>query len=211
MQLGLNIASALRLMRLFVGLFIFGAGVALMVHAGIGISPWDVLAQGISKQTSLTFGVSTVLVSILVLLAWIPLKQRPGFGTVANALLIGLFADLVGSWLPQVSGWWQQLAVFVLGMLLVGFATGLYLSSALGAGPRDGLTVGTQRATGWPIWLVRTVFEGGALTLGWLLGGQVREGTLIFAVCIGYLMQGSMKLFGLHGKRKPKYKLTKIS
>jgi uncharacterized membrane protein YczE len=205
MSLGVNVRSARRIIRLLIGLFTVGAGIALMVHAEIGISPWDVLAQGVSIQTGLSFGTSNVLVSILVLLAWIPLKQRPGFGTVANALLIGVFADLVAPWVPDVDGWWQQLAMFVVGMVLVGFATGLYLSSALGAGPRDGLMVGTQKLLGWPIWLVRTMYESAALLTGWILGGQVREGTLIFALCIGYLMQRSMRFFGLHGSKKPKY------
>lgn len=208
MRLGFNLNTTLRFIRLLVGLFIFGAGVAMMVHAKIGISPWDVFAQGISIQTNLSFGVSVVIVSAIVLLAWIPLKQKPGIGTLANAILIGLFADLVTPWLPDLNIWWQQLVMFVLGMLIVAFATGLYISSALGAGPRDGLMVGTHKALGWPLWLVRTIYEGSALTIGWLLGGQVREGTLIFAVCIGYLMQISMQLFGLQGKRKPKYPLA---
>lgn len=203
MRLGFDLSSARRLVRLMIGLFLLGAGIAVMVHAKIGISPWDVLAQGVSLQTHLSFGLSNIAVSIFVLMAWIPLRQRPGFGTVANALLIGLFADLVAPWLPLVSGWWQQLAMFVLGMVMVGIATGLYLSSNLGPGPRDGLIVGTQKRLGWPIWLVRTMYESSALLIGWLLGGQVREGTLIFALCIGFLMQQSMKLFGLKGK--PKY------
>jgi uncharacterized membrane protein YczE len=208
MRLGFNLTSALRISRLMVGLFVYGWGIAMMVHARIGIAPWDVFAQGISIQTKLSFGVSSVIVSIIVLLAWIPLKQKPGIGTVANAILIGLFADLVGPWLPVLNVWWQQLAMFVVGMIVVAFATGLYISSALGAGPRDGLMVGTQRKLSWPFWAVRTMYEATVMTIGWLMGGQVREGTLIFAVCIGYLMQTSLHLFGIQGKRKPRYPLA---
>lgn len=198
-----NHSTTNRIARLLLGLFTVGAGIAMMVHAQIGISPWDVLAQGVSIQTSLSFGNSIVLVSILVLLMWIPLRQKPGFGTIANALLIGVFADLVAPWLPDLGAWWQRLLMFLIGMALVAFATGLYLSSALGPGPRDGLMVGVQRLLGWPVWLVRTLIEGSALLTGWLLGGQVREGTLIFTLCIGILIQHSMKFFGLRTAGKP--------
>lgn len=193
----------LRLTQLMVGLGIYGLGIALMVHAKIGIAPWDVFAQGISKQTGLTFGLASVIVSVIVLLAWIPLKtQKPGIGTVLNAILIGVFADLWTPFLPTFGEYWQNVAMFVLGMVIVAFATGMYIASKLGSGPRDGLMVGTQQRLGWPFWLVRTMYEGTVLTIGWLMGGQVREGTLIFAVCIGYLMQTSMKLFGIPLKKR---------
>ena len=190
-----NRSLPLRLITLFAGLFVYGLGVALTVHAGIGIAPWDVLAQGIAIQSGLTFGVSTVVVSILVLICWIPLKVKPGFGTVANAVFIGLFADFWLLILPELTAYWQQLGVFLLGVVVVGIATGLYISSSLGSGPRDGLMQGTANALDKPFWLVRTAFEGSVLTIGWLMGGQVREGTLIFALTIGYLVQVSMRLF----------------
>jgi uncharacterized membrane protein YczE len=167
----------------------------MTVHAGIGIAPWDVLGQGISIQTGLSFGVSTVIVSIIVLICWIPLRVKPGFATVANALTIGLFADFWLMVLPNPSAYWQQLVMFLLGILVVALATGLYISSRLGSGPRDGLMQGTANALDKPFWLVRTAYEGSVLTIGWLMGGQVREGTLIFAVTIGYLVQVSLKLF----------------
>jgi len=185
----------LRLITLFSGLFVYGLGVALTVHAGIGIAPWDVLGQGIAIQTGLSFGVSTVIVSIFVLLCWIPLKVRPGIGTVANAVFIGLFADFWLLILPELTAYWQQLGMFLLGVVVVAIATGLYISSRLGSGPRDGLMQGTANALDKPFWLVRTAFEGSVLTIGWLMGGQVREGTLIFALTIGYLMQLSLKAF----------------
>ncbi len=190
-----NRSLPLRLVTLFAGLFVYGLGVALTVHAGIGIAPWDVLAQGISIQTGLSFGVATVAVSILVLICWIPLKVKPGFATVANALLVGLFADFWLMILPDLTAYWQQLAVFMLGVVVVAIATGLYISSRLGSGPRDGLMQGTANALDKPFWLVRTAFEGSVLTIGWLMGGQVREGTLLFALTIGYLVQISLKAF----------------
>ena len=185
----------LRLVTLLAGLFVYGLGVALTVHAGIGIAPWDVLAQGISIQTGLSFGVATVAVSIIVLICWIPLKVKPGFATVANALLVGLFADFWLMILPDLTAYWQQLAVFMLGVVVVAIATGLYISSRLGSGPRDGLMQGTANALDKPFWIIRTAFEGSVLTIGWLMGGQVREGTLIFALTIGYLVQMSLKAF----------------
>ncbi len=190
-----NRSLPIRLVTLFAGLGVYGLGVALTVHAGIGIAPWDVLGQGIAVQTGLSFGVSTVIVSVFVLLCWIPLKVKPGLGTVANALFVGLFADLWLLILPELAVYWQQLAVFLLGVVVVAIATGLYISSRLGSGPRDGLMQGTANALDKPFWLVRTAYEASALTIGWLMGGQVREGTLIFALTIGYLVQLSLKIF----------------
>ena len=190
-----NRSLPLRLVILFAGLGVYGLGIALTVHAGIGIAPWDVLGQGIAIQTGLSFGVSTIIVSVFVLLCWIPLKVKPGFATIANALFVGLFADLWLLILPTLDAYWQQLGIFVLGVVVVAIATGLYISSSLGSGPRDGLMQGTANALDKPFWLVRTAFEGSVLTIGWLMGGQVREGTLIFALTIGYLVQVSLKTF----------------
>jgi uncharacterized membrane protein YczE len=190
-----NRSLPIRLLTLFFGLFVYGLGVAMTVQASLGIAPWDVFAQGISIQTGLSFGVSTVVVSAIVLLAWIPLKVKPGIGTVANAILIGLFADFWLILLPDVVIYWQQLLMFLIGVVIVAIATGLYISSSLGSGPRDGLMQGTANALDKPFWMVRTGYEGTVLTIGWLMGGQVREGTLIFALSIGYLVQLSMKFF----------------
>ena len=183
------------LFRLIIGLFIFGLALAMMVKAHIGIPPWDVLGQGLANTLGISFGTATIIVSAIVLLAWIPLKVRPGIGSVLNAILIGLFADLCLPYLPDFDNYLANLMLFLLGMATVAFATGLYISANLGSGPRDGLMIGTQKALGWPLWLVRTMYEGTVLTIGWLLGGQVREGTLIFAICIGFLMQSAMKFF----------------
>lgn len=186
----------MRFVKLMVGLYLYGFALALVVHAEIGVPPWDVFALGISKQAGVSYGVASVIVSALVLLAWIPLRVKPGLGTVLNAICIGLFSDTVLPWLPELTAYWQRLGSFLVGMVLVAIATGLYISTNFGSGPRDGLMVGTQRVTGWPFWIVRTIYEGLVLTIGWFMGGQVREGTVIFAVCIGYLMQISLKLFG---------------
>ena len=184
-----------RLVILVFGLFVYGLGVAMTVQASLGIAPWDVFAQGISIQTGLSFGVSTVAVSALVLLAWIPLKVKPGIGTIANAILIGLFADVWLLVLPDFAIYWQQLIMFLIGVVIVAIATGLYISSQLGSGPRDGLMQGTANVLDKPFWMVRTGYEATVLTLGALMGGQVREGTLIFALSIGYLVQLSLKFF----------------
>jgi uncharacterized membrane protein YczE len=185
----------MRLLTLVFGLFVFGLGVALTVKASLGIAPWDVFAQGISIQTGLSFGLSTVVVSILVLMAWIPLKVKPGIGTIANAILVGIFADFWLLILPEFENYFARLTMFLIGVVVVAIATGLYISSRLGSGPRDGLMQGTANALDKPFWLIRTLYEGTVLSAGWLMGGQVREGTLIFAISIGYLVQLSLKFF----------------
>ena len=180
---------------LMLGLFCYGLGLALMVEAKVGIAPWDVFAQGISIQADISYGAASVVVSVLVMLCWIPLKQRFGLGTVLNGLLIGPFADLWMAWLPEPSGYLWQLVQFVLGMVVVAFSTGLYVSAQYGTGPRDGLMIGTQRRTGWAFWKIRTGYEATVLAIGWALGGQFREGTLLFALAIGPLMQLALRLF----------------
>jgi len=189
------------LAKLFGGLYLFGAGIALMVHSAIGLGPWDVFAQGISKVMHISYGLASIIASVIVLICWIPLKQRPQFGTLMNAVLIGLFADTVFPLLPALNAYWQQLGMFILGMLLLAIATGLYISANYGMGPRDGLMVGTARVTGWAIWKVRTGYEFLVMVAGWAMGGQVREGTVIFAVCIGFLMQWSLRMFGVKSHR----------
>ena len=202
MNLRLNLETLQIFARLWIGLFIYGLGLALMLRAAIGLSPWDVFAQGLSKTIGITYGWASVIVSALVLLAWIPLKQRWGIGTVLNGIFIGLFADFWLPLVPHIEGYWLQLLVFLAGLVIVAIATGMYISAGLGSGPRDGLMIGTQRLLGWKFWKIRTMYEGTVLTIGWLLGGQVREGTLIFAICIGYLMQLSLQLFKYRDPQK---------
>ncbi|MEK9987426.1 MAG: hypothetical protein VW601_02970 [Aquiluna sp.] len=189
-----------RFLKLVVGLFIYGVGVGMTVDAQLGLAPWDVLAQGISRQTSLTFGYATVLVSLMVLLSWIPLKVKPGLGSIMNAIMVGLVADLTLNFLPTPDSYWLKLLLFFGGMVVISFATGLYISCGMGKGPRDGLNVGIARRFELPFWQARSIVEITVVTIGFLLGGQVREGTLIFALGIGYMNQIGMRIFGLADK-----------
>ena len=186
-----------RLIKLLIGLFIYGIGVAMMVRAGIGVAPWDVLAQGIAAQTGISFGQGTIVVSALVLLMWIPLKVKPGIGSILNAILIGVFADLALPYVPNFENYFANLALLLLGMAIVSFATGLYISCGMGKGPRDGLNVGIAQRFKLPFWQARTAIEVFAVSAGFLLGGQAREGTLIFALLIGYMNQIALRFFGL--------------
>jgi len=202
MGLGFDFKSLRRLVRLNLGLFIYGLAIALMVDAKIGIPPWDVFAQGISIQAHVSYGVASIIVSVLVLIAWIPLKVKPGIGSIMNAILIGVWVDVWLPYVPSFDNYLSNLLMFCLGVATTAFATGVYISSHLGSGPRDGLMIGTQKVLGWPFWLVRTMYEGTVLIIGGLMGGQIREGTLIFAVTIGWLMQASLRFFGMEPKGK---------
>jgi uncharacterized membrane protein YczE len=184
-----------RLLRLNLGLFIYGLALSMVVSAKVGIPPWDVFAQGISIQLHTSYGIASIIVSTIVLIFWIPLRIKPGIGSIMNAILIGLWMDFWTQYLPKFDFYWQNLAMFLLGMCTVAFATGLYITSNLGSGPRDGLILGLTKLLGWKVWQLRTLVELVVLGIGWVMGGQVREGTLIFALCIGYLMQGSLKFF----------------
>ena len=191
----------IRFLKLNFGLFVYGIGIAMMVHASIGLAPWDVLAQGISKQTGLTFGQSTIAVSVMVLMAWIPLKVKPGIGSILNAVLLGVFADFWLPLMPKLDGYISQLVWFVLGLFVISFATGLYISCGMGKGPRDGLNTGIAQRFKLPFWQARSIVEVVVVAVGFLLGGQVREGTLIFAFAIGYLNQLGLRLFKLVDKK----------
>ena len=190
-----------RFLKLNFGLFVYGIGIAMMVHASIGLAPWDVLAQGISKQTGLTFGQSTIAVSVMVLMAWIPLRVKPGIGSILNAVLLGVFADFWLPLMPKLDGYISQLVWFVLGLFVISFATGLYISCGMGKGPRDGLNTGIAQRFKLPFWQARSIVEVVVVAVGFLLGGQVREGTLIFAFAIGYLNQLGLRLFKLVDKK----------
>jgi uncharacterized membrane protein YczE len=178
---------ARRLVQLFAGLFLYGIGIALIVRGELGVAPWDVLTQGIAQQTGLGFGLITVLTSAVVLLLWIPIRQKPGFGTIMNALIVGPAAD-VGLWLiPSGLELWLRIVLLASGILVLAAATGLYIGAHFGPGPRDGLMTGLHRRTGVRIWIVRTGIEVTVLAAGWLLGGDVGIGTVAFAVLIGPL------------------------
>ncbi len=166
-----------------------------MVRAGIGLDPWTVFAQGVSIQTGVGIGWVTNVVGFLVLLLWIPLRQRPGIGTVANILLVGTSMQATLAVVPAVEGFWLGVVVFVLGMALVAVASGLYIGADFGPGPRDGLMTGLNSRFGWPIWACRLGVEASVLIAGWLLGGTVGLGTVIFAAGIGPMVHLTLPLF----------------
>ncbi len=186
-----------RVGQLLVGLFLYGIAIALMVRAGIGVSPWDVLAQGVSFKTGIPFGLVTNIVGLVVLAFWIPLRQKPGLGTVLNVLLVGPSAQL-GLWLiPQQTELWAEVLLFASGLVLLAIATGLYIGPKLGPGPRDGLMTGLHARTGRPIWAVRTAIEVTVLIIGWFLGGDVGIGTLAFALLVGPLCSLTLPFFAI--------------
>ena len=188
--------------RLLLGLYLVGLGLAMMIHTQLGVPPWDVLTQGIQHQTGWSFAIAASVVSAVVLLIWIPIKQKPGIGTLINAFSIGPFADLSKPLMPTFDSFWATLAWLVLGLVVIATGSGLYISANLGGGPRDGLMVGLTRVSGWPFWVIRTLGEATVLISGWLLGGTVGIGTALFAIFIGYLLQNSMKIFGFDPKAK---------
>lgn len=183
-----------RIPQLLIGLFLYGVAIAMMIRAGLGVSPWDVLSQGVSIQTGLAFGLVTNLIGLAVLLLWIPIREKPGVGTVLNVLLIGPSAE-VGLWLiPAQTQLWAQVLLFTGGLTLLAIATGLYIGARFGPGPRDGLMTGIHRRYGVRIWVVRTAIEVVVLAAGWMLGGTVGLGTVAFALFIGPMVNLTMPL-----------------
>jgi uncharacterized membrane protein YczE len=177
-----------RLVSLYAGLALFGAGVALLVRANLGLDPWDVLHQGLARQLGVSLGAVVIGVSGLVMLAWIPLRERPGLGTLSNVVLVGLVIDLVSARLHQPDPWLGRAAFLAAGIMAIAVATALYIGAGFGPGPRDGLMTGLARR-GHSIRAVRTGIEVAVLVVGWLLGGTVGIGTLAYAVSIGPLVQ----------------------
>jgi uncharacterized membrane protein YczE len=188
------VRMARRVIQLLVGLFLYGAGCALTIEAGLGVDPWTVFAQGLSIHTGIGIGWITNIVGFLVLLLWIPLRQKPGVGTIANILLVGTSIQFVLWLVPPVSGLALQIPVLLGGILLVALASGLYIGARFGPGPRDGLMTGMNARLGWPIWLCRALVEITVLAIGWLLGGNVGIGTILFAVLIGPLVHIALPL-----------------
>lgn len=191
-----------RLLRLFLGLALYGVSIALMIRGNIGASPWDVFAQGLSRTTGISFGLCTIIISGVVLLFWIPLRQRPGFGTLANAVLVGVFADVGLALIPQANHPAQQILSFAAGLFLLAFATALYIGAGMGPGPRDGLMTGLVRVSGKPVWLIRTGIELSVVVVGFFLGGVVGAGTAAFALGVGPLTQLTLRWLrvDLHAK-----------
>jgi uncharacterized membrane protein YczE len=185
---------------LVVGLVIFGIGEALMIASSVGVSPWTVLAQGITNITGWSVGLATFVVSFIVLLVWVPLRQTPGIGTILNIIIISVVLDLALPFLPQFESLILRVAEAAVGVIVTGIGGGIYLIANLGPGPRDGLMTGLQRLTGFPVAGVRSAIEISAVLLGWLLGGVVGVGTMLYAFGIGPCVAASMymllKAFG---------------
>ena len=173
------------LIYLILGLTLFAIGETLLITANQGVSPWTVLAQGISFQTNLSIGITTFIVSLVVLILWYPLKQKPGLGTMLNIVLISIIIDLSTPILPYPKSFLFQIIQSILAVFIVGLGSGFYLTANLGPGPRDGLMTGLQNLTNQPIALIRTIIEVSAVCLGFYLGGIVGIGTLLFAFGIG--------------------------
>jgi uncharacterized membrane protein YczE len=191
-----------RLLSLYAGLTLFGAGVALMVRADLGLDPWDVLHQGLARRLGVSLGAVVIAVAALILLAWIPLRERPGLGTLSNVLLVGPVIDAVSARLPRPEPWLGRAAFLAAGIVAISAATALYIGAGFGPGPRDGLMTGLARR-GHSIRGVRTGLELSALALGWLLGGTVGVGTAVYAVSIGPLVQLFFTISGGGGARVP--------
>ena len=188
-----------RLGQLYLGLVLYGVSAAMLVQAGLGLGPWDVLHQGIAFGLDREIGTVNIAVGALVLLLWIPLRQRPGLGTVSNVLVVGLAMNATLAVLPVQHGLTARVAMLVAAVLLCGLATGMYICAGFGTGPRDGLMTGIARRTGISIRLSRTIVELAVLLTGWLLGGTVGVGTALFAVTIGPVAQLFLRLFARLG------------
>jgi len=183
-----------RLIQLFTGLVLYGISDSMLLLAGLGVDPWDVLHQGLARRTGVPVGTWAIIVGVVVLLLWIPLRQRPGIGTLCNVVVVGAVIDAVLATISPPHSLPVQAAVMVSGVVLNGVATGLYIGAGLGPGPRDGLMTGFA-AHGHSLRLVRTCIEITVLAAGWLLGGTVGVGTVVYAVCIGPLAHIFVPLF----------------
>lgn len=184
---------------LLAGLMLFGAGIALMVRAELGLGPWEVLHQGISRATGIAIGTVSILLGLPIMLAWLPLGQRPGVGTLLNIVLVGAVTDIVLQIMPEVHSILLRVALLLIGILMIGIGSGAYLSSAMGAGPRDGLMLGLTKRTGWNIRITRTLIELSVLLIGVLMGGTIGVGTLAFAFGIGPVVQVALPMFARLG------------
>ncbi|MGW4116995.1 membrane protein YczE [Nocardia sp. NPDC004711] len=178
-----------RLIALYAGLWLYGFSMAVMIRAALGLDPWDVFHQGVADQVPLSFGTVVAITGAAVLLAWIPLRQRPGLGTVSNVVVIGVSVD-AGLWLlPELHALPIRIAAMAAAVVLNAIATVLYIGAGMGPGPRDGLMTGLVRRTGKPVWVIRTGLEATVLSAGWILGGSVGVGTVVYAFAIGPLIQ----------------------
>jgi hypothetical protein len=189
-----------RLIQLFLGLALYGVSLGLMVRANLGLDPWDVFHQGLAQRTGISLGMMVNLVGAAVLLLWIPIRQRPGIGTIANVFLIGTFADISLWLIPPIDNLALAAAMLAGGVFLNGVATGAYIGAGLGPGPRDGLMTGLVKRTGGSVRVIRTSIEVAVLAAGWLLGGTVGLGTVLYAVAIGPIVHRMLPIFTIREK-----------
>ncbi|MGP3770895.1 membrane protein YczE [Streptomyces sp. SDT5-1] len=186
-----------RLAQLYVGLALYGASSALLVEAGLGLEPWGVLHQGLAELTGISIGVVSIIAGAIVLLLWIPLRQRPGLGTVSNVFVVGLAIDGTLAVVPDAHSYGVRIPLMLAGIVLNGVATGLYIAARFGPGPRDGLMTGLHQRTGRSIRLMRTVIEVAVVVSGFLLGGTIGVGTVLYALAIGPLAQFFLRFFAV--------------
>ncbi|MEU2227582.1 hypothetical protein [Streptomyces sp. NPDC018347] len=186
-----------RLTQLYAGLALYGASSALLVAAGLGLEPWNVLHQGLAELTGLSIGAVSIVVGAAVLLLWVPLRQRPGLGTVSNVFVVGLALDGTLALLPEARSLAVRVPLLLAGIVLNGAATGLYIAARFGPGPRDGLMTGLHRRTGRSIRLMRTAVEVAVVVTGFALGGTIGVGTVLYAVSIGPLAQLFLRAFAV--------------
>ncbi|MDX3855152.1 hypothetical protein [Streptomyces sp. AK02-01A] len=186
-----------RLCQLYAGLALYGASAALLVRGGLGLEPWGVLHQGLARLTGLTMGVVSIIVGAAVLLLWIPLRERPGLGTVSNVFAVGIAMDATLALVPDGHGPVARVTLLIAGIVLNGAATGLYIAARFGPGPRDGLMTGLHRLSGRSVRLVRTAIEVVVVATGFALGGSVGIGTLLYALAIGPLAQLFLRVFAI--------------
>lgn len=184
-----------RFVQLMIGLWVFGLGAALMVRVHLGLDPWNVFHQGLAGRTPLSLGMISILSGVVVMLLWIPLRQKPGIGTISNIIMIGVSMDVFLWLLPDIEGWPYRIAGLIAGLVLTGIGTAAYIGAGMGTGPRDGLMIGLNRKFGWSIRASRLLVELVVLATGWLLGGVVGVGTVAFALLIGPLVQFFLPYF----------------
>ena len=192
-----------RLVQLYLGLVLYALSMGLFVQAHLGVMPWDVLHQGLARWVPLSFGTVTIAVGVIVLLGWIPLRQRPGIGTVSNVLVIGVVVDTVLRFLAPPAAMPLRVTFLVLGVALNAVATALYIGARLGPGPRDGLMTGLVARTGLPTRLVRTGIEVAVVALGWALGGTLGVGTVVYALAVGPLVHPLLPLLRVGERAVP--------
>lgn len=200
-----------RLVQLYIGLILYGVSAAMYVRADLGADPWNVFHLGVARIFSLNLGVVMIGVGALVLLLWIPLRTRPGIGTISNVIVLGLAADATLALLPPVESMAIRVLLLITALLVNGLATGMYIGAGLGAGPRDGLMTGIHARTGWSIRSIRTAIEVTVLSAGWLMGGAFGVGTVLYALAIGPLIQFFLPWFHIAPAKKRQSTVAKTA